>query len=521
MSVSGSSHGVHCYGDELPVQAQGLTQLQELCLHRIFLGVKGSAALANNLQGLSGLKELKVTETFIDPDYKQVVMGQISSLKGLRVLDLQGMVLGVESIRALVVTFRQLQKLRKLCLASNNLRNRGFEVLAPKLPLLKRLEDLDLSHNGCTPPVPVLPALPSLLQLNLEQIYSFPRRLSTGLDYGSLLRGIQRFTALESLNLSSSSLVGIGVIGSIGELCALRTLLLRDCHIQSIDHKVGLLETLPKLHRLEMLDIGNNMLYTDTSSTVVVMESIADLQNLTWLGLSHVADKLCSVSGLAAALSKLQCFQNLSHLDVSGNTFSVPGNEAESVAEAVCGFTSLRSLNISYSNLLVQGLHAWLQGTNLYNLDRFELGGTVGYDFLGKDFLLHVRDMSNLQRLSLGDNTIGVSAQESLMQCLPGLPYLSYLELVNCKLRDAEALFLAPTIQKLGALRELDVRQNSINDVGWNALLPALDRRPDVFCLHADRSYEDFALSCTQAMYHVEVNSRLRRDGGQLDLFGV
>ena len=92
-----------------------------------------------------------------------------------------------------------------------------------------------------------------------------------------------------------------------------------------------------------------------------------------------------------------------------------------------------------------------------------------------------------------------------LMQCIARFSCLSYLELSHCRLKDADILHLVPAIEKLEALRALVVRDNKLSEIGWQALVPVLDRSPDIVCVHADSSFEACAARISGPMHHVDV----------------
>lgn len=151
-----------------------------------------------------------------------------------------------------------------------------------------------------------------------------------------------------------------------------------------------------------------------------LMHSIGQLQHLTWLSVSDVgsSDDL-HASGLAEALIILQQYDRLRHVHISQNWFSV--SEAERVAEAVCGFTGLRSLNIAEKNFLRAALGVLVQGTNLSSLRSLHLRGSWRRHGEGSQFLAHTSNTSHLQSLELGNNRLEYEKLPHFIDCIPNL----------------------------------------------------------------------------------------------------
>lgn len=511
LTVSGRAHGHRCSGDVLVTHAQQLMQLQQLAVNRLILSAQGANTLARLLQSLYGLQELSLAGTFVEhngSEYngRQALLAHISCLKCLRVLDLHDTQLGDDGARALTHSFAHLPTLRTLCLASNLLSSSGLWALAARVTFLKLLEDLDLSHNKYSPPEPPLPVLPPLKTLNLAHS-CISTDVWGGTECTKLLSNIESFTALESLNLSFNSVALMGLLPKISSLCSLRTLLLCKCDIQHPDHKHELKCTLATLTRLQKLDLGDNALHSSTAHTDV-LQSICELQHLTWLCLSHVGgSEHVTTAGLAGALFSLQQHQRLQHLDISRNMFS--RSEAEAVLEALEGLATLHGLNISLTNLLSEAVSVIFRNFTCSSLERLELEFTKVWVVGGAALLAHIGSLSRLKSLNLGNNLLSEDAAvASLVDCIGSLRNLTHLGLKNCKLGDTGVLQLAGVIENLNALRELNVRDNKFSEMGWGALVRVLGRGCEVVCLYADKSIDAFIDRCPLSMHHVDVVTR-------------
>lgn len=75
-----------------------------------------------------------------------------------------------------------------------------------------------------------------------------------------------------------------------------------------------------------------------------------------------------AISGLAVCIENMQKHQMLYHLDISHNRF--PWEKTRRIAEVLTGLISIRSLNISITNLLWHNADIFTQWSNLGNIEK-------------------------------------------------------------------------------------------------------------------------------------------------------
>lgn len=109
---------------------------------------------------------------------------------------------------------------------------------------------------------------------------------------------------------------------------------------------------------LQKLDLGAKPLFCAGPLSQNLLKCIGEMANLTWLSLSGIGEET-HVLRISKLFIDLQTFQKLSHLDVSRNKFWYEpsvferGRAYDTVVEAVCGLTSLRSISMRRNNLIL------------------------------------------------------------------------------------------------------------------------------------------------------------------------
>jgi serine/threonine protein kinase/Ran GTPase-activating protein (RanGAP) involved in mRNA processing and transport len=86
----------------------------------------------------------------------------------------------------------------------------------------------------------------------------------------------------------------------------------------------------------------------------------------------------------------------------------------------------------------------------------------------------HLKGLTKLQYLHLGNNQIRAVGLQALVSNLQGLTNLQYLVLENNQIGDVGLQALAPNLKGLTNLRDLYLQNNQIGDVGLQALAPNL-----------------------------------------------
>lgn len=498
--------------DPFILQLQGIVNLRKLTMNHVFFDIEGPVALAKhfwNNRFANSLQELNLTVSLLPHQDVPPYIGQLSRLKALTALELQDHQLTGDQVTAFAQSLVYLTKLRRLCLAYNNISGVAFGSISARFSCLTLLEDLDLSKNeifdGYSSYSPLLGRFPFLRNLNLSHCGYFSELRKA--DFSKLLCSMNHVTALQSINLSFQSLGVIDFMCSIGSLASLRTLILFSCNMGTREQSKVLNSVLLKVSELRKLDLGRTFLFARGTSDVNCLTSIAKLQQLTSLNLGSVGWEIeSSGTGLSHTLVTLQKHHRLQHLDLSGNGF--PGHEAEGILSAVCGFTSLRSVNISSSNLLPESPSTFYNSNNLSSLQSLNVSA-VWYHSLdqGSHVIGDICKFSSLQILDLSNNVFKDYEFTALLTLLSELSVLSGLGLANCRLEYHPVLDLASELRNMGSLRELDVQGNRLSDDHefWAALVPALCRWPDLVCLYVDFDFKGLASWYSKSLDHLDV----------------
>lgn len=98
-----------------------------------------------------------------------------------------------------------------------------------------------------------------------------------------------------------------------------------------------------------------------------------------------------------------------------------------------------------------------MSSPDLLSLEQLDFGAVWLQTDAGVQFLSHVCSMSSLQRPELGaDSCVRNGIIDSYSSCC-SLSALTYLGLRSCDFRDEGVVHLAPAIEIMGALRELQI----------------------------------------------------------------
>ncbi|QCE11876.1 LRR receptor-like serine/threonine-protein kinase FLS2 [Vigna unguiculata] len=242
---------------------------------------------------------------------------------------------------------------------------------------------------------------------------------------------------LEVLDLSDSNIDNVtDILVCLNGLPSLKSLYLS---YNSFHATFNAFETLSsKLLRLEVLDISQNSLTND------ILPSLGGFTSMKELYLSDTGlDSDSHIQGLCSML------KNLEVLDLSYNNFS-----DSDIASALSGLSSLKSLNLGYTQLTPRSI---LNISKIRSLEILDIEGNQ----LNESILRRLANdgftwPTNLQVLKLSSN----SFTNEFLSSLTGLQHLKFLDLNYNQLNGSLDI---SGLSALTSLENLDISNNRIN----------------------------------------------------------
>ncbi|TYH15066.1 hypothetical protein ES288_A05G014600v1 [Gossypium darwinii] len=305
--------------------------------------------------------------------------------------------------------FLPFKELHTLSLSGNFIvgcvHNEGFEKLSLEL---NKLEILDLSYNNFNDSI-----LSSLSELSSLKSLNLVDNLLTGTNPINGIKMLSKLNQLEILDLSNHYDLGNNVLSLLNDFASLKSLRLQDCGLKGTinmlefnnmmnlkelylcENKIKSLGSLfhekegPKLTKLEVLDLSDNMLNNSIFSYLGVLSNLKylylDYNKLK--GRIHMKDfcKMTNLRELFISNNNLKgslpmCFSNLTSLERLDLSF----NDLSGNISALKSLASLQWLDLSYNKL--------------------QIPSSLGYLF----------NLSKLQYLSASNNIIYVDEMHSV-----------------------------------------------------------------------------------------------------------
>ncbi|KAB2027144.1 hypothetical protein ES319_D05G014800v1 [Gossypium barbadense] len=334
----------------------------------------------------------------------------------------------------------------------------GFEKLSLEL---NKLEILDLSYNNFNDSI-----LSSLSELSSLKSLNLANNLLTGTNPVNGIKMLSKLNQLETLDLSNHYGLGNNVLSLLDGFASLKSLRLQDCGLKGTvnilefsnlmnlkelylcKNKIKSLGSLfydkngPKLNKLEVLDLSENMLNNS------IFSSLGALSNLKYLYLYH--NKLKG----RIHMKDLNSLRYLKELDLSDNK----------VTEFVPSQAELRLMNLKVvdlgDNLFNNTILSSLAGlSNLKALTLWNVRGSIDMnDGLRNLEELHMSCYSEWQILA---NLVDLILEDSSLPLnfIPTLSSLKYLHLSSCYVNDS---FFMHERQNLRNLEELLLEYSSL-----------------------------------------------------------
>lgn len=234
-------------------------------------------------------------------------------------------------------TLPHLPELETISLSGNNL-NSSDEFVFSRLSGYKNLKTLNLSRNNLSSIESIAFEGNQITHLNLRQ------------NDLKNIKGIEKYTALQSLDLSNCSLTNITLLGMTPLLTSLDLTANRITNLHGLSGLVNLkkldltanrineISALQNLVRLEVLDLDGNSISDITAlkklqnlkklnlenNSIFDYSPIASLKNLESLQLTFVTDDMVKMIAQLKHLKELKC-ENLTDVQIKELKTAIPG----------------------------------------------------------------------------------------------------------------------------------------------------------------------------------------------------
>ena len=243
------------------------------------------------------------------------------------------------------------------------------------------------------------------------------------------------------------------------------------------------------------LDRGDESMFLHTAACEALAPALSALTRLETLGLGSCwnddyQDKVSALRALAPALASLV---SLRSLDIGCNWFGRNREGFGIVASVLARMTRLTALDLNrngfeaadVTDLLVPAL------LSLGNLASLILESNSIDEDVALKLAPGLQCLTSLTHLDLSDNdTMGPYGVAALAPALQNLSKLADLNLSATYIGTEGAVALAPALQRLTNLTNLDLTCNDIGPDGMLALAPALQRLTNLTNLHLRGNHE-------------------------------
>ncbi|XP_069757472.1 protein NLRC5 [Narcine bancroftii] len=442
------------------------------------------------------IKKMQALVRLMESGKRNSVSTSAVSYPSLRIISLQQCGIEAPHLVDLLSIIKQHPNLKELHLCQNNLGDKGAEILAEILQVVRALrnlsldatnignagmvtviggicrchslEELNLSHNelGVESARELGNILPGLKQLRIIKMAS-----TVGLtETNNLARGLSYCTSLEEINLDSLLLKDSGtqlLAEGIPRMTCLKKLNLK---LNSIGCKgaAELATGLKGSTGMVEINLGDNSL--EDVGALKLADVLSVMKSLKILKLTR--NNITAVGGQELVEALRHC-PSVEEVDLSRNSI---GNEAaEKLAKALPKMPCLKILNLHSCGLDTDGglslAQVFMYCPTLMELSLSENNiGTAGIMELG----LALRSLKSLKKLSLKLNSIDNSMAANLADGLVCCPAMEEVVLSWNNISDEGAVRLAEVLPRMRCLRKLDLEGNKIKSAGAEKLANSL-----------------------------------------------
>ncbi|XP_051883894.1 NLR family, CARD domain containing 5 [Pristis pectinata] len=363
--------------------------------------------------------------------------------------------------------------LRKLSLESTNMSSTGMVSLTAGLCKCRSLEEINLSHNelgeeSASELGKVLLGLEQLRIINLPRMTAAAGLMETN----ALARGLSNCTSLEEINLDSLPLKDSGtqlLAEGIPRMTYLKRLNLKSNFI-GCKGAVELANGLKYSTMMVEINLSDN--YMEDVGAMKIADVLPLMKSLTILNLTQ--NNITAIGGERLAEALRLC-PSMEGVHLSRNR--IGDQTAKKLAKALPEMPCLKILNLHSCDIGADGGLSLAQGLVLCpNLREISLAenniGTEG----AMELALALRSLKSLKKLSLQLNRIDNSMAEELAAGLVCCPTVEEVILSWNNISDEGTAWLAEVLPRMRCLKKLDLEGNKITLAGAEKLAASLQQ---------------------------------------------
>ena len=407
------------------------SKLEQVYLSYNNLSTSDTIKIFKGMKNTSNLVAIDVSHNIITDKAAETISTVLLQNNELTFFDISFNYFTSKGIARILECLRSIMYIRKLSVSGNEIGTKAANCISSVLSHNLKLEELDLSNNSMQTASTVMIFKSLQCVSSLKKIF-INNNIITDEAANDIAAVLSQSTKLEELNISCNHLQAGGVVKIF----------------QGIKH----------ISTLKKLNIAHNMI-TD-GATECIMDCISRNSNLKELNLS------------CTNLKSRMAFENLKLTSLTSFSFSnnnIDKQLANKLSPFLSHCTNLQVLDLSYTNLQVEGSIEVFHGLEIINLKHLNISGnditTYGASkiakFISKSNKLKELDLNSNRLQELGIKNIFKSANVS------NLHKLNIHNSINSNLTNdqitSDLICLADIFTHAINLAELNLSKNQLN----------------------------------------------------------